>query len=114
MHEISIAQSILDIVRDVMEKEKATFLNELTIDVGRLSGVVYDSLEFAMELVKKDTVLEKSKIILNDIPAEARCLDCNKEFEIDQLYQECPDCREFNITIIKGKELKVRSISVEN
>ena len=114
MHEVSIAQSILKIVEDILEKEEGSNVSELIVDVGRLSGVVHDSLCFAMDMVKKKTILEKTNIILNDIPGKARCLDCQTEFELEMIYQECPKCKEFNITLIQGKELKVRSISVDN
>jgi len=113
MHEVSIAQSILDIVEDVMKEEKASRVLELTVDVGRLSGVVYDSLSFAMEIVKRDTVLETADIILNDIAGKAECLDCGRHFEDDQLLPRCPDCEDFNVKIIEGRELKVRSLKVE-
>lgn len=114
MHEVSIAQSILKIVEDTLRNEQASKVTELVVDVGRLSGVVYDSLSFAMDLVKKGTVLEKADVILNDISALAECLDCGRDFETEAVYQECPVCKEFNIHIKKGRELKVRSISVDD
>ncbi len=114
MHEVSIARSILDIVNDAAEKEGAARVSELVVDVGRLSGVVYDSLNFAMDLIRKDSILESARIVLNDIPGKARCMDCSDEFEVEVVYEECPRCRDFNISIIQGRELKVRSISVED
>ena len=114
MHEVSIAMSILDIVRNVAAKENALRIEEVSIDIGTLSGVVIDALEFAMSSVKKDTLIENALINLNSIQAVGQCLDCGKEFDAEHFYSQCPDCNEYNITILKGKELKVRSISFED
>lgn len=113
MHEVSIAMSILDIVSEEVAKENGHCVQELEIDVGALSGVVLDSLEFAMEGVKKDTLLENADIVLNHIPGLARCLDCEREFPADYIYATCPDCEDLNITIVRGKELQIKKITFE-
>jgi hydrogenase nickel incorporation protein HypA/HybF len=113
MHEVSIAMSILDIVSEEVAREHGCCVQELVIDVGALSGVVLDSLEFAMDGVKKDTLLEKADIVLNHIPGLARCLDCEREFPADYIYATCPDCEDLNITIVRGKELQIKKITFE-
>ncbi|MFA6923426.1 MAG: hydrogenase maturation nickel metallochaperone HypA [Bacteroidales bacterium] len=113
MHELSIAQNIIEIVEENARKLKLKIISEVEIDVGTISGVVPENLEFAMDVSVKDTILENAKIKLNIIKAKAKCLKCSNEFEIEEIYSFCPKCNSFEFEIIQGKELKVKSIKVD-
>jgi hydrogenase nickel incorporation protein HypA/HybF len=110
MHELSIAASIVDIAEDYARKEKAGVITKIEIEVGTLSGIVRESLEFAMEFAVKDTVLEKAKVEINDIPGKGECEQCHTVFEMNDLYTPCPKCNAFNPLIIQGKEMRVSSL----
>ncbi len=113
MHELSIAANIVEIAEEYAQKNNASVINEIEIDVGELSGVVIEALEFAMDSIIKNTILENSKILINHITGLAKCLECRHEFPVSSLYENCPHCNEFNLEIIKGDELRVKSLIVE-
>lgn len=113
MHEVAIAPGILEIAERYTAEAKASFVPEIVLDIGTVSGVVVDALEFALESVCKGTIIEKAKIITNEIPATGPCLFCGEEFNVEAVFAQCPACEEYNINIIQGKELKVRSLVVE-
>lgn len=113
MHEMSIAMSIIDIATEQAKKEKAKVVKELELDIGTMAGIEFESLNFAMQTAIKNTILEKANIKINKIQAIAKCLDCEAEFEADQLFAKCPNC-ESQTTFLKiGKELKVKSILID-
>lgn len=113
MHEFSLALNIIDIATEYAVKENAIEVREVEIEVGELSGVVIEALEFALESAVKGTLLEKAECIIKIVKGEVICNDCNYEFKTDNLYTECPQCHSYSIEIIKGKELKVTSIVIE-
>ncbi len=113
MHELSIATNIVEIVKEYTDKEKASSVNEITIEVGIVSGIVVHALEFALEEAVKDTVLQNAKINILEISGKAKCNKCSHIFEINEIYTQCPKCLDFNSDIIQGKELKVKSIIIE-
>ena len=49
MHEFSIALNIVDIASKTATDASATKINEVEIEVGILSGVIIEALEFALE-----------------------------------------------------------------
>lgn len=112
MHELSIAINIVDIARKETEKAGATKVTELNIDVGSLSGVVVEALEFAMEVAVRDSVLEKARVIIHPIQAQARCRSCSEEFQVSDYFEICPKCHSPDLQIIQGQELKVRNLKV--
>ncbi len=113
MHEFSITMNVLNIVEENAKKLNAKIVHEIEMDIGELSGVDYDALEFAMQYTKKSELLEKAKLVINKIPAKARCQTCKHEFEIYDFYTACPECNNFKHDIFQGKELKVKAIKVD-
>ena len=113
MHELSVAQNIIEIVKENAEKLQAKTVTEVELDIGTISGVVKENLEFAMEVAVKNTILEGAIIKIHVIQANAKCRNCSKEFEMDDIYSMCPHCQSIEYDIISGRELKVKSIKIE-
>jgi len=113
MHELSITLSILEIAEENAKTLHAKIVHEIEMDIGVLSGIDYEALEFAMEHTQKSKLLENVKLVINKIPAKARCNACNHEFEVDDYYMACPICNNFHHDIFQGKELKVKAIKID-
>ena len=114
MHELSIAQNMIEIVKDHAEKLHATRVSEVELDIGTISGVIPETLEFALDIAVKGTIMEGAKIKMNIFNAKAKCLSCEKDFEVEDIYTLCPHCSSLQFDIIQGKELKVKSIKIED
>lgn len=112
MHEFSIAVNIVDIASENARKENAQAVKEIEIEVGALSGVVIDALDFCMEAAVKDSILDGARWKITGIPGKGKCRECSLEFEIEDLYTVCPKCSCAAPEIIQGKELRVKSILV--
>lgn len=113
MHEFSIAMNIVDIATDYARKERAGSVREIEIEIGELSGVVPDALEFCLDAAVKKSVLEGAARKLIRIPGKARCRKCAHEFPAHDLYTLCPECGSPAPEILQGSELRVRSLLVE-
>ncbi len=113
MHEMSIAQSVIELAEKEAINAGANKIIDIELDVGTLSGVELHALEFAFQAVVEGTLLEESEIKINVIKAQGKCNDCNNVFEMNQIYDSCPGCSSFNVTLLKGKELKLKSLNVE-
>ena len=112
MHEFSIAQSIVAIAEEEVQKAAAKQVSEIELDIGKLSGVEIDSLEFVWDVAVKSSVLKHARHIIHHIPGKAKCLDCDIDFEMEQLFDTCPSCHQYFNDIVQGKELKIRSLTL--
>lgn len=112
MHELTIAQSIVELAEDVTLKEKADSICSIDIEIGALSGVVLEALEFALEMTVKNTKLENAEINYLKINGKADCINCNFRFETNDLLALCPKCNGANFKIIDGKQLRIKSLIV--
>lgn len=112
MHEMSIAMNILEIAEKEMQKANASRIEKIHLEIGKLSGVVIESLQFALDILKKKSILAKAEIDIDEIDAKMRCLNCQTEFEATDFYVTCPTCGEFGHSVLSGKEMLIKSISV--
>ncbi len=112
MHELSIAENIIEIVVEAAAKENASAVSRIILDIGRLSGIEKDALQFAMNVVIKGTIAEHAEIILNDIVGRAHCAGCGQDSVINDFFELCPHCNSHELEILSGKEMKVSKIDV--
>jgi hydrogenase nickel incorporation protein HypA/HybF len=112
MHELSIAIRIVDMAESEASKAGAQLVTHLDIDVGTLSGVVLESLDFALKQAVLDSVLENCAITIHRIQAMARCNGCLETFEVRDYFDLCPRCESPDISITQGEELRLRSLKV--
>lgn len=112
MHELSIALGIVKIAEQETAKAKATKVTSIELEIGSLAGVEMDALDFVWPSAIKDSVLENAEKIVHLIPGKGKCLDCNTEFEIKNIYDPCPSCQSFLKGIVQGKELRVKTLEV--
>jgi hydrogenase nickel incorporation protein HypA/HybF len=113
VHEFSIAISIIEIAEKEAKAANANSITELVLDIGTQSGIEIYALETALEMAVINTSLEKAKIQINQIQAEAKCKDCSEVFIIENIFGPCPKCGGFYHEIISGKEMKIKSLLVE-
>jgi len=112
MHELSIALGIVKIAEDETAKAKAKKVTKIELEIGVLAGVEIDSLNFVWESAVKSTVLENAEKQINIIEAKGKCIDCETEFSMKNIYDICPKCNSNFKGILKGKELRVKAIEV--
>ena len=114
MHELSIAMSIVEIAEETALENKAKKVKEVEIEVGSLSGVVVEALDFAMSAAIKNTICEQAAWKIIEVQAKSVCPSTGKEFVVKELYEPCPYCNEYGHELIQGRELRVKSLIVDD
>lgn len=110
MHEISIAENILNIVENVAKEKNLKLIDKIVLEIGKFSGVVPSLLQFALEQVKKDTIIEKTEIEIHTPPLILCCRHCDMEYFGDIEDLRCPVCSKENFDILQGKKMLVKTI----
>ncbi|HLO26276.1 MAG TPA: hydrogenase maturation nickel metallochaperone HypA [Geobacteraceae bacterium] len=110
MHEMSITQSVVDICAQNAEGRR---IISVTLEIGALSGVVPEAVEFCFEACTRDTLMDGARLIIERIPAMARCLDCGAEGSVSAYYDACPACGGYRMELLTGQELRVKELEVE-
>jgi hydrogenase nickel incorporation protein HypA/HybF len=109
MHELSITRNIVAIVD---EAAKGRRVNRVTIEVGKLSGVMADAIAFCFGIVAEGTALAGASLDIRQPEGRGWCLECDAEFAADSLFAACP-CGSRRVQCIAGEELTVRTMELE-
>ncbi|MCC2274477.1 hydrogenase maturation nickel metallochaperone HypA [Streptomyces sp. ET3-23] len=113
MHELSIATAIVE-----RAEETARFhggrVTAVRVRVGEMAGVVPDALRFSFEVAVEGTALESVRLLVEEVPARARCAPCGTGFAVGMpplLW--CPRCDRPAQELVEGRELEVTAIELE-
>ncbi|WP_303721172.1 hydrogenase maturation nickel metallochaperone HypA [Malonomonas rubra] len=113
MHELGITESIVEIAERTAKQQQASKVLSVTVEVGSLSGVVPEALEFCFEACSKGTLLEGAQLLIEKVAARARCRDCAREFPLDDLLACCPVCRSAASELLSGEELRIKEMEID-
>jgi hydrogenase nickel incorporation protein HypA/HybF len=114
MHEVSIAQGMLDIALSYCEKNAYSIIKSITVKIGKAAGVVPDSLQFAFESLKPGTIAGNAVLVIDEIPVTGTCNSCGKHFTVDEAYVvQCPLCGSISFNVETGRELNISEMEVE-
>jgi len=113
MHELSIAQNLLDIACAQCLKNGFKEIESINIKIGKASGILPDALSFAFDAIKTDTIAGKASLNIVEIPVTGSCRDCNSSFTVEEEYVLCcPVCKGFSFAITAGRELDIIDMEV--
>jgi hydrogenase nickel incorporation protein HypA/HybF len=113
MHEMSIAQNIVEIVENALRDEVTPCVEKVVVKVGQLVAVVPDSLDFCYTAITQGTRLADSELVIEEIPCQVRCKDCEGTSEIEAFVFRCPHCESSELETLSGNELLVSHIEVQ-
>ena len=108
MHELSITQSIVDTVTARLDGEQVTAVR---LEIGRLSGVVPDSVRFCFDIVAGGTQLEGATLHIVEPPGRIHCRSCAGESVLEDAIPLCP-CGSADVELLSGDELRIQSVEV--
>ena len=140
MHEFSVISSIVDLVKQEMEKRPVILVKEVKLEVGELTFLAHGALEFGFTaLVEKESKIANDALNIVPVQAEVKCKNCDYEGPMnirDSKSEEnksppnenhpviseamhvgvpifkCPKCGG-QIEVIKGKECTVANLRME-
>ncbi len=113
MHELGITQSIVDIAIKTAREQNAIKVLSVSVEIGELSGVVADAVEFCFEACIQETFLQGCRLIIEQIPGRALCDECGAEVNIDNMTFACSECGSYALQRTQGEELNIKELEIE-
>jgi hydrogenase nickel incorporation protein HypA/HybF len=113
MHEMALTESIVEIAADAAKKQGAGKVRRVFVEVGALSHVEPEALQFCFAAVSAGTIAEGAELEIDRVPGAGWCLDCGKTVPLAERFAACPECGGARVQMTAGDELRVREIEVE-
>ncbi len=113
MHELSVAESIVTIIKENTDGGDAK-VSAVRVRIGELAGVIPESLEFCFSAITAGTSLEGSRLEIERTAIVCHCEACGTDSTVNGLVFRCPRCHGPHITITSGNELQVVEIEIDD
>ena len=113
MHELSLTQNLVAIAEQHARREGAVRIRTLTLQIGVLSGVIPEAVEFAFETCSRGTMAENARLEIVAVPGLGYCPECEQDYPMADLTTTCPRCSGFTLDIRRGQEMALIEMEVD-
>lgn len=111
MHELGITRSVVSIVSERAQGQKVL---RVTLEVGRLSGMLPEAIRFCFDVCSRGTVLEGATLHIVETEGRGLCSACGAEPKMTAPLGRCPACGEPTLRMVAGTELNIKEMETES
>ncbi len=112
MHEMSLAQSVREIIEDAARSQGFRQVRTVWLEIGQLSCVEKEAMRFCFDAAMKGSVGEGARLEIVDTPGQGKCTRCGHEAQIAALYEACAECGSYGMQVIAGDAMRVKELEV--
>jgi len=113
MHEMSLAEGIVQLVEDAAHADGCTRVKAVWLEIGQLAAVEKEALRFCFDAVTRDGIVEGARLEIVETAGQAWCSKCECNVVVTALYEACPICGNYQIQVTGGNEMRVKEFEVE-
>jgi hydrogenase nickel incorporation protein HypA/HybF len=113
MHELGIANSVLNAVRAEMRRYPGKYPCKVGVRIGEMAAIDQESLRFCFEAIVQDTDMKSLQLAIEVCPRRHRCQACGHEFIVRNYDSHCSQCASLETKCISGDELELAYLEVE-
>ena len=112
MHELSLAESMVQLIEATQQREGFRRVRVVHLDVGELACVEPRALEFAFTSASVGTCAEGAELALRYVSGAGVCPGCGTHAAMPTLYECCPACQAHPLTAVAGTQMQLRDLDV--
>jgi hydrogenase nickel incorporation protein HypA/HybF len=113
MHEMALAEGVLQIVEDAARREGLRRVRAVWLDIGQLSSVEPDAMRFCFDAAARDGVAEGARLEIVATAGAAWCNDCAATVALAALGDACPHCGGYRLRVTAGADMRVKELEAE-
>jgi len=110
MHELSIARSLLGLVKENTPENAR--VRSVLVRVGPLQAIEPGAMQLAWQAVTDDSPLDGVQLSLTLVPWELHCRECDRRWTSEDWSDPCT-CGSCRVDPIGGDELTLLSLDIE-
>ncbi len=115
MHELSVASALVAQAERAAVAAGSGRVVAVRVRLGRLSGLVPDSLSFGFEVAATGTALEGARLEVERVEPVVWCTPCGAAVTLASPTRfRCPVCDTPSAELLAGRDLELTSLEVED
>ncbi|MDR2001199.1 MAG: hydrogenase maturation nickel metallochaperone HypA [Zoogloeaceae bacterium] len=112
MHEMTLAESIRDLIDAQAAKEGFRRVHTVELEIGQLAAVDVPALRFALNIALRGSVAGDAELAITEPSGQAMCVQCSTPVELAQRGDPCPACGSYELTVVSGGQMRVSGLVV--
>ncbi len=113
MHELGIANSLLEAVRAELQKRPKVVPRKVGLRLGELAGVDGEALSFCFSALVQGSELADVTLEIERCGWQQRCRACGETFAVINYATACPACHSADTVCVGGEELELAYLELE-
>lgn len=113
MHEMALAEGVLQIVEDAARREGLRRIHAVWLEIGQLASVEPEAMRFCFDAVTRDSVAAGARLEIVATAGAAWCNACCAPVALAALGDACPSCGGYRLRVTGGTEMRVKELEAE-
>jgi hydrogenase nickel incorporation protein HypA/HybF len=113
MHEMSLAESIRDLIGAQADKEGFGRVRSVELEIGKLAAVDAQALRFALDIALRGTSADGAELVIAEPAGQAWCMRCGQTVELERRGDPCPACGGYQLAVTSGDQMRVSGLVVD-
>jgi hydrogenase nickel incorporation protein HypA/HybF len=123
MHEFSTAKGIVETILTVAKENGAKRITEVNLQIGILTMLNPEQLEFAFQVLTEDTIAKDARLNISYSPMKLICKSCglSEDVSVNRIKDslevitllKCPKCGSNDTEVDEGRSCNIRDIRIE-
>ena len=112
MHEMSLAEGVLQLIEDSAQREHFERATTVWLEIGALAGVEVEAMRFCFDAVTRGSIAEGAQLEIIVVDGTGWCMMCAKTVSVSEAFGTCPNCGSHQIQVTGGTEMRVKELEV--
>ena len=113
MHEMSLCESVLQLIERNAARHHFARVTLVTLEIGELAGVDVEAMRFGFEAVTRGTLAAEAELQIVQTPGRAWCMPCGEEVYVNNRLAPCPACGSHQLQVTGGEDMLLKQLEVE-
>jgi hydrogenase nickel incorporation protein HypA/HybF len=104
MHEMSLAEGVLQLIEDSARQQSFTRVVAVWLEI--------EAMKFCFDAVTRGSVADGARLEVILTPGSGWCMSCAKTVPLSDVYGGCAECGEYQVQVTGGTEMRVKELEV--
>ena len=113
MHEMSLAEGVLQIIEDSARQQQFSRVKTVWLEIGQLSSVEPEAMRFCFDAVTRGSLADGARLEIVIVDGGGQCMNCGQTVKLEAVYDACPACGGYPVNPVSGTEMRIKELEVE-
>jgi len=112
MHELSLAENVLQLIENAAHQQRFSKVAAVWLEIGQLAGVEAEAMRFCFDAVTRGSLADGARLEIIATPGSGWCGKCSAAVSLAEVFGACPRCGAQPVQVTGGTEMRLKELEV--